>query len=68
MERDPRINPEPGDWVASSYKAIPDRTVLAVSACNVRYRTVQGARSVERDCLPHTWVKWCRAHRAQVIS
>lgn len=66
--RDPLVDPEPGDVVASQYDAIPHRRVLKVSPANIRYRTVQGAKSVERDCLPVTWQRWCRRHRATVVN
>lgn len=72
MNRDPLIDPRDGDVVQSSYysgdKQIGRRIVLAVSAANVRYMTGTGTKTVERNCLPHTWRKWCREHKARTVS
>ena len=70
--RDPRIDPQPGDILRSCYvgqNGIDDRRVISVSPCNVKYETKTATgKTVERCCLPHTWVKWCRGHRASVVN
>jgi len=67
MERDPRINPRPGDIVRSCYESIGERHVLHVSDCGVKYYGVlQNGKRREGYCLPTIWKKWCRAHRVSV--
>ncbi|MDE2106226.1 MAG: hypothetical protein KGL39_53900 [Patescibacteria group bacterium] len=69
MERDPTINPQPGDVVKSCYDSIGERHVVHVSDCGVTYRRVRpnGARA-DGYCLPSIWTKWCRAHRVKVTT
>lgn len=68
-QRDPTIDPQPGDIVRSDYASIGERHVLHVSDCGVKYWRVRpGGRRYEGYCLPSIWTKWCRSHRAATIQ
>ena len=70
--RDPLTTPDVGDVVQSAYydgrQQIGRRTVVKVSSANIKYLTGTGRKTVERDCLPVTWLRWCRRHRARVVT
>lgn len=71
-DRDPRIDPETGDVVQSAYFSgagqVGRRLVVSAGDGRVRYITGTGRETVTRDCLPITWRKWCREHRAKVVT
>lgn len=68
-ERDPTLNPIPGDIVQSHYETIVERHVLHVSDCGVKYyRVVLGRDPRQGYCLPSIWTKWCRSHRVTIIQ
>lgn len=72
MTRDPLVDPQPGDVVQSAYydgtKQVGRRMVISATSANISYSTGTGCRIVNRNSLPSTWRKWCREHRAKVVT
>jgi len=72
MLRNPLTDPRIGDVVQSAYftgeRQIGRRLVTDVTQTNVVYLTGTGRKTVERHCLPAVWRKWCRQHKARVVT
>lgn len=70
--RNPLYEPQWGDVVQSPHydgkNQVGRRLVLSATPKNICYLTGTGRQMVERNCLPATWRKWCRAHKAYVVT
>jgi hypothetical protein len=67
-DRDPIVDPKPGDVVRSCYVTIGERHVTHVNDCGVTYKRVRpNGRRYDGYCLPGIWTKWCRSHYVAIM-
>ena len=65
-KRDPRINPQVGDWLGSTVRPIPDRHVVDVVGMLVWYRLEDRPRKYR--CGLAFWQDWCRKNQVMVVG
>lgn len=68
MDRDPRIDPRPGDMVCSTrHKDGRERHVVRRDGNNIYYLTVTVNKTSDRKCCwITTWQDWCRANSVEI--
>ncbi len=69
-QRDPRVDPQPGDQVHPTDKWFPDRLVQTRKSDEVTYCLVAhwwNGKEKLGCCSVITWRQWCRENRVRVV-
>lgn len=65
-DRDPRIDPQPGDFVQDTKRNIV-RKVVGRFGGDIRYKQ-EGQSGPNKLCWVTTWRAWCRKNKVEVID